>query len=505
MSVTMAGKREGSASSAASMTPAQRQDLALQALTGEEAIVELARRHDVSRKFIYQQSRRADAALTDAFAPQEAGDERILFHLPVTHQWLCQLVVALVLTGHAPMRGVVELLKDLFDYDISLGTVHNVIAKAVETARKLQENEDLSHVRVGAHDEIYQVGEPVLVGADVHSTYCYLLEKADGLDAETWALHLMDLQPKGLAPLHTIADGGQSLRCGQHLAWPDVPCHADVFHAMMSFGDVVSILENRAYAAIQKIGPLQKKQRRLRHKPKSISARHSVGRHLQIASEAQRAAIQSADDVALLYRWMRDDVLALVGPDLQTRCQLFDFIITELRQRRLGDPNLIDSLSITLENQRDKLLAFVQTIDQHILVAAQQFQLPVFLVRETLQAIHRSDASRSKWQAIAHLRKKLGHLFHPLCETLREMLSLVVRASSIVENLNSRLRSYFFLRRHIGPAYLQLLRYFLNHRRFQRSEVPARQGKSPAELLTGQSHPHWLEMLGFKRFSRQAA
>ena len=77
-----------------------------------------------------------------------------------------------------------------------------------------------------------------------------------------------------------------------------------------------------------------------------------------------------------------------------------------------------------------------------------------------------------------------------------------VRASSLVENVNSRLRSYFFLRRHLGNDYLALLQFFLNHRRFPRSQRPERAGKSPAELLTGQSHRHWLELLGYQRFSR---
>jgi hypothetical protein len=77
------------------------------------------------------------------------------------------------------------------------------------------------------------------------------------------------------------------------------------------------------------------------------------------------------------------------------------------------------------------------------------------------------------------------------------------RASSIVENLNSRLRTYFFLRRHIGNGYLDLLRFFLNHRRYLRSERPERVGKSPAELLTGEAHPHWIEMLGYKCFHRK--
>jgi hypothetical protein len=47
-----------------------------------------------------------------------------------------------------------------------------------------------------------------------------------------------------------------------------------------------------------------------------------------------------------------------------------------------------------------------------------------------------------------------------------------------------------------------LLRFFLNRRRFLRSECPHRGGKSPAELLTGQPHQHWLELLGYERFQR---
>ena len=76
------------------------------------------------------------------------------------------------------------------------------------------------------------------------------------------------------------------------------------------------------------------------------------------------------------------------------------------------------------------------------------------------------------------------------------------RASSLVENLNSRLRNYFFLRRHIGNDYLELLRFFLNHRRFMRSERPERVGLSPLEIMTGEQQPHWLESLGFERFQR---
>ena len=43
-----------------------------------------------------------------------------------------------------------------------------------------------------------------------------------------------------------------------------------------------------------------------------------------------------------------------------------------------------------------------------------------------------------------------------------QVVAQVVRASSVAENLNSRLRCYFFLRRELGSGYLSLLQFFLN-------------------------------------------
>ena len=64
------------------------------------------------------------------------------------------------------------------------------------------------------------------------------------------------------------------------------------------------------------------------------------------------------------------------------------------------------------------------------------------------------------------------------------------RNRTVVANLNSRLRGYFFLRKKVGGEYLDVLRFFLNHRRFLRCKRPERIGKSPRELLTGETHPH---------------
>src|SRR6516225_5634979 len=125
------------------LLPQERRNLAIQVLAGAQPVSDLAREHEVSRKFLYQQAHTAEEALNEAFAPSSRSDD-VLFYLPVTKAWLRQLVLALVLICHSSVRGVVELLHDLFDSRISLGTVHNIVHDAVSRARTVNQQYDLS-------------------------------------------------------------------------------------------------------------------------------------------------------------------------------------------------------------------------------------------------------------------------------------------------------------------------------------------------------------------------
>jgi hypothetical protein len=91
----------------------------------------------------------------------------------------------------------------------------------------------------------------------------------------------------------------------------------------------------------------------------------------------------------------------------------------------------------------------------------------------------------------------MGDKCHVVFGAVMQAMAQTPRCSSMVENLNSRLRNYFTLRRQVGGEYLGLLQFFLNHRTFLRSRVAERVGKSPKQLMTGQGHPHWLTTLGF--------
>ena len=474
--------------------------LALDALSGL-GISRIAAENHVSRKFVYQQLHRANAALDAAFHPAVA-DTDILYYLPITKSWLRQFVLGLVLTCHSSFRGVCALLQDHFDYSLSVGSVFNIVHQVVSLARSINSSEDLSAIKIGAHDEIFQAGQPVLVGIDVHSTYCYLLSQQEHRDADTWAVNLLELVDQGFKPDATIADFAGGIRAGQEITLPGVPCRGDVFHALHEFSPLVRHLESRAYLAMETVEKLsrQASQYERRHGRKNLS----LVQRLRLARQGMDKAIRLADEVATLYTWLQQDILSVAGPNQQSRQELLNFVVEELSQREQTCEQRIRAVRVMLANQGAKLLSFAGQLDKDLAELATGWQVSEETVRELLRQQQMSDRDNRKWQQDAKLRGQLGSRYYGLSEAVKELSEQVVRASSMVENVNSRLRSYFFLRRQLGGDYLELLRFYLNHKRYARSEHPGRVGKSPAEMLSGQEQPHWLELLGYQRFQQAA-
>ena len=488
---------------AKTLGPGERISLGVQALAGHQTITGLADQAGVSRKFVSQQRDRAQAALDDAFAPT-VDDDQVLFHLPITKNWLKQAALGLTLFCHSSYRGVHEFCRDLLHVNMPIGTVSNIIHDAVTKARLHNQNQNLANVIIAGLDEIFQNRQPVLVGADIRSTYCFLLSSEDQRDGDTWALRLLECQDRGFAPEATIADFGTGIRAGQKHAMPNVPCRGDVFHALHEIKPVVTFLENRAYDAMATHDKLERKRTKLqqqgrRHQSGQLA---SLSRKVTAVATEQAQAITLADDVAVLARWLGTDVFAVSALPHADRCALFDFIVTELQARVPHCPHRLGPVCTLLQNHRDQLLAFALQLDQDLTDLAAEFEVPLAIVRELLDLQTLDKRQPLRWQKESALRERLRGRFYLIEQAVRALSQQVVRASSIIENINSRLRSYFFLRREIGSGYLELLQFFLNHRRFLRSEHPARVDKSPAELLTARPHPHWLEMLGYSQSCR---
>jgi hypothetical protein len=485
---------------AARLPESERKDLAVLALARSATVSELAVRHGVSRKFVYQQTHKARVALDDAFTAT-MPDDAMLFELTVSKTWLRQVIVGLALICHSSYRGIVEFLRDLLGVAISVGTVHDVLQSATQQAGAIHQEQDLSGIRVGLHDEIFHGGKPVLAGVDAHSTYCYLLAAESHRDADTWGVHLLDAARQGLRPAYTIADAGQGLRAGQRAAWGETPCHGDIFHIQRQCEGLANTLSRLAKGATSRRERVQAKIDRIcqQHPNDGLVAQ------LAPARQAEIQAIWLARDIRTLTHWLSHDVLALAGPPLATRQMLFDFIVEELAGREPEDPQRIRPLRVALQHQRDNLLAFAGVLDTKLIVIAQAHAIAEPVVRDACLLHRLPSTSAAYWQRWNQLRAKLGDKFHRLFDVVSQVMTQTPRSSSLVENLNSRLRTYFTLRRHLGNSYLGLLQFYLNHHCFIRSRCAERQGKSPREVMTGQRHPHWLTLLGLGPLQPQRA
>ena len=485
---------------AARLPESDRKELAIQGLARSQTVSDLATRHGVSRKFVYQQTRKARGALDDAFS-SATPDNEVLFEFAVTKTWLRQVIVALPLMCHSSYRGVIEFLRDLLGISISVGTVQRALLSATHQAVIINQEQDLSAIRVGLHDELFHGAMPVLAGVDAQSTYCYLLAAEPHRDADTWGVHLLDAAMQGLDPDYTIADAGRGLRAGQKAAWGDTPCRGDVFHIQHQYETLANTLARLAKGARSRREKLQAKINSTgRHGPDE-----ALPAQLALAQQTETQAYCLARDIRTLTQWLSHDVLALAGPALATRRELFDFVVAELAQCEAEDERRIRPLRVALQNQRDDLLAFAGVLDEKLAAIAQTHAIAEPLVREACVLHRLPSTSTAYWQGWNRLRAKMGGKFHTLFDAVSRAMAQTPRSSSLVENLNSRLRTYFTLRRHLGNSYLDLLRFFLNHRRFMRSRCAERSGKSPREVMTGEDHPHWLTLLGLGPLQPQHA
>jgi len=168
----------------------------------------------------------------------------------------------------------------------------------------------------------------------------------------------------------------------------------------------------------------------------------------------------------------------------------------------------IRSVRITLKNQRNLLLAFSEVLNNKFEKTAERFTCSlktIWNICELQRCDHNSMNYAVRRVPLILLFSEKGYNnLDNIEDAVIDAMNQTERTSSMIENFNSRLSPYFFLRREIGYGYLDLLRFYLNHTPFLRSEKQHRVGKTPTEILTGKPHQHWLEMLGFEQFKRAA-
>ncbi|MDJ0596917.1 MAG: hypothetical protein QNJ72_44325 [Pleurocapsa sp. MO_226.B13] len=289
-----------------------------------------------------------------------------------------------------------------------------------------------------------------MTGVDADSTYCFLLEAVSHRDEDTWGYYLLEAESQGLNPDYTIADAGVGIRAGQKAAWGDISCHGDVWHIFHQGEALCRNLAKKAQGVTTSREKLEHSMElaKLKGKGNKLSAKLTRVRKKEVIVQ------KLASDIKILLFWLRNDILSLAGAEWSERIELMNFIIEELQLREEKAHKGIKALRVALSNQKNDLLAFARILDDKLAHIAQKFQIAPSQVREVCLLMKKSLASNVYWEKWNQLYKQLSEKFLPIKEAVESAMKSTPRASSLVENLNSRLRNYFFLRKHLNSDYL---------------------------------------------------
>jgi len=340
----------------------------------------------------------------------------------------------------------------------------------------------MKDIRQGANDEIFQGSTPILTGIDPQSSYIYLLEEAKDRTAETWEIYMQDRKDHGLNLDLTINDGAAGLISGITKVYDEVEVQRDVFHASYEMGKEVSKVERKTYSLIKQEYDIAK-----RKKPKPDKLKEIIPK--------VKEAVRICDNICILFSWLKE-LLGFSGYNIKDATNLVEFVLHEMEKEALDYPGLKKECEKIRKNL-PSILSFINRLEKGMCRYAEDLDVPSEAFRMMYRQLSYSAQSKQCHDMEYKLALMLMQKYDQTREAFNKLLSETKKASSLVENLNGRIRSYIEIKRVIPAQFFVLLKVYFNTRSYRRSRCKERIGKSPLEILTGKAQPDFLEALGF--------
>jgi hypothetical protein len=481
--------------------------------SGYGVVTNLARKYMVSRWFIYycylqfllllDIQKEWPESLTPRYGHYESLEERVL---------------SLYLDTEASLSGVRRVLNNLFGQEVCIGRISEIIN---DYGRMLESSETVTCRVKLICDEIF-IGSPILVTVEPSSGYILSLELVESRDKETWGACWIELVDNETGYIERIiADQAKGLLGGIELLFEEhgkvkLVFQGDMFHLIMRLVAGIRQAKRKAYAAIEKeYDALNTFERAKRER-----VLHKRLKQDETAHGAAEQWMQWYDDSLYLFRELQE-VLRIVDMEtgeLRRKAEVIADVdtILALLEHEIGAEK-IQKGARYIRTHHEALLHYFDEVE----VAAEELNAAI-AEREVRHAMFRLYACQQQMYTAYGQRKRglqayKAALEHSLSDRLGEAeyrrvyhrveqtLSSIIRSSSMVENTNSRLRRFFdSARSQINQNRLNLIRFYLNHKPFERGEK--RRGKTAAQLFHGDeaSSEHWLSVLRAKK-AQQAA
>lgn len=475
-------------------------------------ITEQARDYFVSRWFIYY----CYFQFLLHLGSFDSTQIPLLSPLPVHQSYLSleECVLSLYLEGESSVNGIQRSLESLFRAKLSSGRISEILN---EYGSLLPESESGVSVRLNiVSDEIFANGDPALVSVEPISDYILQLKAVETRDQETWGICWLEIVDNETGQVdRVICDEGTGLVGGIKLTFSDGVHQSDLFHVILRLAYLKWVFEKRAYRAIEATDEAESKFDSAKSE-KSVEKRFL---EWQEAYEESEKCIGLFDDFDYLFK------------ELQKALAIVNMETGKLRTKEEAIAHLCAVFSLMEELEHEKIAEGIQYFRKHqesVLRYFDQVKKSEKLLKDQIQdevlrhiLILIYAYTQKTYTAYGQRKKKLKERIEfwqkALCEWIspeqfrslyalvETTLSQIIRSSSVVENTNSRLRRFFdSARGQINQNRLNLIRFYLNHKVFERGR---RKGKSPAQIFFQEAEKplHWLSILREKKIQKAAA
>jgi hypothetical protein len=409
--------------------------------------------------------------------------------------------LALRLEGNCSIPSISSIFKH-FDY--RPGSVGYLSQSLQDYGRSVPSTLSMAQKKVVFYlsDEIFAIRTPILVTLDAQSTAILKIERASDRSAKTWEAHFKALSAHHFHSLGMASDRGVGLKTGYQAACQDGFWVCDQFHEFQELFNHCHQLERQAYRAIageheaavkfanaKSEATLEKRLEKYEKAKKSCE--HTIDRYDQL--DFLLGMLSEA--LHLCSNLGRLRTVEGVRSDLTL---IFNLIEEEINDEKL--PKLLKPIRSHLD---DLLVPFRQVERIHTELLELMPEQIVDALALSWRHDHFSYQSHGKKKHYHQGESKywlnfseglLDERFDEFKALVFEQLDQVVKASSLVEMVNSLIRPYLNTSKgQITQEALNLIMFYHNHRRYKGGR---RQGKAPIELLTGEAlQGDWIDLL----------
>ena len=385
--------------------------------------------------------------------------------------------------------GIVLFFDLVIGHHVSKGTIHTIRKNTAEAAKAFDAGISLEAVQEIASDEIFQHNKPVLTVIDLETGYIPIIEATEDRSGETWQRVLEAKKEQGFCPSLNVSDQGSGLCKGIPKAFPGIVMQPDVFHLLRDLGREVHTAERAGFAELRKIQKLEKQVFGRDGIKSSFALYHKY-------NEAEKnidVTLRQIDALNILFEWLREH-MGYTGYSYGQSIQICEWILDEMSKNLPQRTKLQKAIS-NFRSQLPTILSFLHRLQTMMAQKATDFHVSM---QDFMLLYHQQfypANSRENEQAEMRLYHKFGRNLAEARSVLQKMVKSARRASSMIENLNGRIRCFMDLKRDVPKQFLLLIKVFFNTKKALRPHNKDWEGTSALERLTGEKYPEFLDLL----------